>query len=95
MSATRGRNVIIGGVQVEPAGYGGRVNENLLTRPAYRYSGGGQIQPIPASLGFGHPLLDLGQVGAWRLITVGLAVAYVVGFHVMLGRTRLGIGPRG
>ncbi|HYR17891.1 MAG TPA: hypothetical protein VEQ15_00270 [Myxococcales bacterium] len=92
MPTIRGRAVQIGGMETD-AGANARTDDNnLLTRPAYRYVGGAP-SPIPATLGIGHPLLDLSTVGAWRLIAVAVAVAYIVGFHVTLGRARLGIGP--
>lgn len=94
MSTTRGRAIQVGGVETTD-GANGRTTglpNNLLTRPAYRITGG-QIQPIPSTLGIGHPLLDLSNVGAWRLIAVAAAVAYVIGFHVSLGRLNVGIGP--
>jgi len=62
-------------------------------RPAFRM----QASYLrPAAVGGpkqGHPLLDLSTVSGWRLVMVGLAVAYVVGFHVSIGRSRLGLGP--
>jgi hypothetical protein len=92
VSTVRGRAIKVGGVETDAAGFAARTDKNNLTRPAYRITAG-QIQPIPATLGPGHPLLDLSEVGSWRLIAVALAVAYVVGFHITLGRARLGIGP--
>lgn len=92
MSSIRGRAIKVGGVETQTVGAASRVDRNNLTRPAYRITAG-QVQPIPGYLGPGHPLLDLTQVGAWRLIIVGLAVAYIVGFHLTLGRARIGIGP--
>lgn len=91
MSTIRGRAVAVGGVG-GPEDAASRVDRNNLTRPAYRTSGG-QFQPIPTFLGPGHPLLDLSSVGAWRLIVVVGALAYIIGFHVTLGKVRLGIGP--
>jgi len=92
MSTIRGRAVQVGGMQVD-AGAAGRVGDNLQTRPAFRWSSG-QFQPLPAlGIGMDHPLLDLNSVASWRLLAVAAAVAYIVGFHVMLGSVRVGIGP--
>jgi hypothetical protein len=91
VSTIRGRAIQVGGVGGE-ADAESRVDRNMLQRPAYRITAG-QFQPIPATLGPGHPLLDLSTVGAWRLIAVGAALAYVIGFHVTLGRMNIGIGP--
>ena len=88
-----------GSIVVKPGGMGGgddagsRVDRNNLTRPAYRVAEG-QFQPTPQTIGPGHPLLDLSTVSGWRLVWVAAAVAYVVGFHVTLGRYRIGLGPR-
>jgi hypothetical protein len=92
MSSIRGRAIAVGGVQTDP-GATARTGGDGLTRPAYRITSS-QIQPLPGYLGIGHPLLDLSTVGAWRLIAVALAFAYVIGFHVSIGRARVGIGPR-
>lgn len=94
MSTTRGRAIKVGGVETDAAGFAARTGggNNNLTRPAYRITSG-QIQPVPGTLGLGHPLLDLSQVGSWRLIAVAAALAYIVGFHITLGRARLGLGP--
>jgi len=89
MSSIRGRAISVGGMATTEGASAGRP---AATRPGYRITAG-QMQPIPGSLGLGHPLLDLSSVGAWRLIAVGLALAYVIGFHVTLGRARVGIGP--
>lgn len=91
MSSIRGRAIKVGGVAAQD-GAEGRSDNNLLTRPAYRITSG-QFQPIPSMLGPGHPLFDLSTPGAWRLVAVAVAVAYVIGFHVTAGRVRLGIGP--
>lgn len=93
MSTIRGRAIKVGGVETDAAGFAARTDQNRLTRPAYRITAG-QIQPVPGVLGIGHPLLDLSTVGSWRLIAVAVAIAYVIGFHVTLGRARIGIGPR-
>lgn len=92
MSSIRGRAIKVGGVETDAAGFASRVDRNNLTRPAYRITAG-QVQPVPGILGPGHPLLDLSQVSSWRLIAVAVAVAYIVGFHVTIGRARVGIGP--
>lgn len=86
-----------GGVAVQD-GAGSRTNNLGMVRPAFAVSSNtGQRGAIGGPggpwLGLGHPIFDLADVSAWRLIAVGLALAYVVGFHVTLGRTRLGIGP--
>lgn len=90
-SGMRGR---LGGVATQ-AGAAPRASDLGVVRPAFTYSAGIK-QPVGgAGTGFslGHPLFDLSSVGAWRLIAVGVALAYVVGFHVTLGRTRIGLGP--
>ena len=94
MSSTRGRVVKQGGIAFQPQGAAPRTTDMGITRPAFTISAGIR-QPVggPGYLTLGHPLLDLSGVSAWRLIAVGVAIAYVVGFHVTLGRTRLGIGP--
>jgi hypothetical protein len=96
MSTIRGRAIMVGGMGGTGTPLGGaeaRTDPNtLLTRPAYRITSG-VFQPTPGRLDIGHPLLDLSSVGAWRLIAVAVAVAYVVGFHVTIGRARVGIGP--
>ena len=94
MSTIRGRAIKVGGVAFQD-GAAPRTNDLGVVRPAFAIHAGIR-QPIGGgSSGFslGHPLLDLSSVSAWRLIAVGLAFAYVVGFHVTLGRTRLGLGP--
>jgi hypothetical protein len=88
----RGRQ---GGVALQPAGAAPRANDLGIVRPAFTFSNGLRPAAGGASTGFslGHPLFDLSSVSSWRLIAVGLALAYVVGFHVTLGRTRVGLGP--
>jgi hypothetical protein len=99
MSTTRGRGraIKVGGMAID-LGASGRTESpphNNLTRPAYMTAQGFQSPAPPAAVGGGgHPLLDLSTVAGWRLVFVGVALAYVVGFHVTLGRTRLGLGPR-
>jgi hypothetical protein len=99
MATTRGRAIHVGGVggpaEVQP----GRVDPNNLVRPAYAISNEGRLRasggPAGVALGLGaHSFLtDPSQIGFWRFLIGGLALAYVVGFHVTLGRTRLGLGP--
>lgn len=79
-----------GGVATQPAGGEGRTTQSQITRPAFTI-GPGPGRPIGGAAGGG--LFDLSTVGAWRLIAFGIAVAYVIGFHVSAGRIRLGIGP--
>lgn len=93
MSTIRGRAIKVGGIATEPAGFSTRTGgaDDSVTRQAYQ-SAAGQIQPL-SNLTLGHPLLDLSQVGTWRLLAVAAAAAYVIGFHVSLGRFKLGLGP--
>lgn len=90
MSTIRGRAVKVGGVATQPQGAEGRTTAAQITRPAFTI-GPGPGQPMGGASGGG--LLDLSTVGAWRLIAVGVAFAYVIGFHVSAGKIRLGIGP--
>jgi hypothetical protein len=94
LGTIRGRAVKVGGVAFQQ-GAAPRTNELGVVRPAFAINAGIR-QPLGgAGAGFslGHPLLDLGSVSGWRMVAVGLAFLYVVGFHVTLGRTRLGLGP--
>ena len=94
MSTIRGRAIKVGGIATEPAGFStrtGGLGDNGLTRPAYQ-SAAGQIQPL-SNLDLGHPLLDLRGLPARRLAVIGLAAAYVTGFHLTLGRLGVGL-PR-
>lgn len=90
-SGMRGR---LGGMATQD-GAAPRASDLGIVRPAFAYNAGIKQPTGVGGAGFslGHPLFDLSSVGAWRLIAVGLALAYVVGFHVTLGRTRLGLGP--
>lgn len=97
MSTIRGRAVKVGG-QVVDQGAGARTDPTQLTRPAFRWSAG---RSIPTGQGGGSlgggttSLFDPSQITFWRFFWVGVAVVYVLGFHVTIGRTRLGIGPAG
>lgn len=95
MSTIRGRAIKVGGVAWQD-GAAPRTNDFGIVRPAFAINAGIR-QPIgggaSGGLSLGHSLFDLSSVSAWRLIAVGIALAYVVGFHVTLGRTRLGLGP--
>ncbi len=101
MSSMRQRgagNVIKQGGVATQDGAAGRTNAVGVPRAAFAVSSTtGQRGPVGGPggpwLGMGHPIFDLSEVSAWRLIAVGVAVAYIVGFHVTLGRTRLGLGP--
>lgn len=92
-SVASGSEVRPGGVATD-AGASGRTDPiSRITRPAYRTSQG-VTQPTggqggPAS----HPLLDLSTVSGWRTVFVLAALAYVAGFHITLGRFRVGAGP--
>lgn len=84
------RRVRTGGMMTD-AGASGRTDSgsNLL-RPAYSYQG--VITPGEGGAGAGHAVfLDLSNVASWRLIFVGAALAYIVGFHVSLGRLKLNV----
>jgi hypothetical protein len=97
MSTMRGRVIKQGGIAVQDGG-AGRTNGIGVVRPAFAVSSstgqrGAVGGPGGPWIGFDHPLFDPGSVSAWRLVAVALAVAYVVGFHVSIGKTRLGLGP--
>lgn len=93
----RGRSIRVGGQAVD-AGAAGRTDASQQTKPAFAFTAGWRI-PVGkvggTSVGGGetHPLLDLGSVSFWRFFWAGLALAYVIGFHVQLNGARLGIGP--
>lgn len=59
-----------------------------LTRsvPGYRTQRGGA--------GGSHPILDLSTVLGKRTLIAGIALAYIVGFHLSLGRFRVNFGGR-
>jgi hypothetical protein len=93
LSTIRGRAIKVGGVATQE-GAMGRQDANQVVRPAFKISAG--IKQPTGVGGFGlagSGLFDLSGVSAWRLIAVGLALAYVVGFHVTAGKLKLGIGP--
>lgn len=100
MSSIRGRSIKTGGMVVDVGGASGRTDASQQTRPAFKMTAG-IFQPKArtavggANGGSDHAalFLDPSSVGFWRLVIVAGAVAYIVGFHVSLGRTRLGIGP--
>lgn len=96
MASTRGRTGRVGGMAVD-AGASGRTDSSQLTRPAYKISAG-IFQPSGTSVGGPggvnvHPLFDINSVSFWRFFWTAAAVAYIVGFHLRLGRVRLGVGP--
>lgn len=82
---------------VDSGGASGRTDSSQMTRPAFKVSAGifqpRQKTAVGGAGGLGHPLLDPSTVGFWRLVIAGAAFAYIVGFHITLGRTRLGLGP--
>jgi hypothetical protein len=97
VSSIRGRVVKTGGV-VTDAGASPRTDAQQVTRPAFRFPQGSFRVPASAGgTGGGkagvHPYLDTSSVTFWRLVIVGLAAAYIVGFHVSLNGIKLGIGP--
>lgn len=95
MSSTRGRVGRVGGMAVDQ-GAAGRTDDSQQTRPAFKLQANWQSPlsktPVggPGSI---HPILDWNSVSFWRLFWTGAALAYIVGFHLKLGRVRLGIGP--
>ena len=92
MSSFRGRTGHQGNVAVQ-AGAEARTTPNGIVRPAFRMNAS-YLRPAQAGgPKAGHPLLDLSSVAGWRLVAVAAAIAYVIGFHVTIGRTRLGLGP--
>jgi hypothetical protein len=97
VSTIRGRAVRVGGVAVND-GAAGRTNpQTNATRPAFVIQAG--IRKPTGGAGFATggagqaSWFDPSQVYFWRLVAVGLALAYVVGFHVSLNGVRLGLGP--
>lgn len=94
MSTIRGRAIKVGGVAYQVGGADGRQDSNQVVRPAFKITAGIKEPTGVPGIGGAHAaLFDLSGVTAWRLIAVGLALAYVVGFHVSAGKLRLGIGP--
>ena len=92
-STIRGRAVKVGGVAVQ-SGAAGRADVSQVTRPAFTIQAGIRKPTGGAgSVAGGQSLFDSSSVAFWRLVAVGLAVAYVIGFHVTLGGMRLGVGP--
>lgn len=94
MSTIRGRAIKVGGVATQPEGWAARTDSSGVTRPAFTIQAGIR-KPTggPGYLVGPGALLDPSSVAFWRLVAVGVAVAYVVGFHVSLNGFRLGIGP--
>lgn len=103
-TSTRGRTARLGGVEFLDAsgGRAGRTNpQNQVTRPGFQYNAQIRVptQKPPLGAGGGGAVGFLGLFGDpssasfWRLVAVGLAFAYVVGFHVSLNGFRLGLGP--
>lgn len=97
MSSFRARVVKTGGV-VTDAGASPRTDQQQVTRPAFRFPAGTFRVPTGGTGGAvvksgQHPYLDTSSVTFWRLVIVGLAAAYIVGFHVSLNGFKLGIGP--
>jgi hypothetical protein len=95
MSSTRGRVGRVGGVAVDE-GAAGRTDASQQTRPAFKLSANWQ-SPLTKSpvggIGSIHPLFDPTSVSFWRFFWTGAAIAYIVGFHLRLGRVKLGLGP--
>lgn len=100
MSSIRGRSIKTGGMVVDVGGATARTDASQQTRPAFKMTAGifmprnrtSAVGGGSADSGHGH-LIDPSSVSFWRLVIFGGAVAYIVGFHLSLGRTRLGIGP--
>lgn len=101
MSTIRGRAIKVGGVNVADnpgGGAGGRTSpQTNATRPAFVIQAGLRKPTGGAGFATGNSgeasWFDTSNVAFWRLVAVGLAVAYVVGFHVSLNGVRLGLGP--
>jgi len=101
VSTIRGRAIKVGGVNVAEnpgGGASGRTNpQTNATRPAFVIQAGLRKPTGQAGFATGGAQLpgwfDTSSVGFWRLVAVGLALAYVVGFHVSLNGVRLGLGP--
>jgi len=92
VATTRGRAVKIGGVAVQPQGGAPRTTttgQSTLLRPAFSFNASVLKPTMPATL---TGVLDPSSVLFWRLLLVGLAVAYIWGFHVripIVGRVRV------
>ena len=86
--------VKVGGVAVQPQGGAARTDTSAtgassILRPAYSMNAGILKPTIPSSF---TSALDPNSVLFWRLLLVGLAVAYIAGFHVklpILGKVRV------
>jgi hypothetical protein len=99
MPTIRGRAIKVGGMATDGQGATARVDPvSQQTRPAFR-SAAQIFQPTGGAGGRGFgavgPLLDPSTVAFWRLLAVALALAYIIGFHVTLGRVKIGISGRG
>jgi hypothetical protein len=99
-TSTRGRTARLGGVEfLDPSGgRAGRTNpQNQVTRPGFQYNAQIRVPtqkpPLGAGGGAGSVFFDTSSAAFWRFVAVGLAAAYVVGFHVSLNGFRLGLGP--
>lgn len=101
MSTIRGRAIRVGGVNVAEnpgGGAGGRTSpQTNATRPAFVIQAGYRKPTGQAGFATGGAAqaswFDTSSVAFWRLVAVGFALAYVVGFHVSLNGVRLGLGP--
>jgi hypothetical protein len=86
--------VKVGGVATQPQGGAARsetssTGASSILRPAYTMNAGILKPTIPASF---TGIFDVRSVLFWRLLLVGLAVAYIYGYHVRLpvvGRVRV------
>lgn len=97
MSGFRGRAIRQGTVVTQPAGAAPRTTGDggtALLRPAFSFKSGVAMPGAGGAAAGGHgAFFDLSSVASWRLIFVGLAVAYIIGFHASLGRIGVRVGP--
>src|SRR5258708_7672391 len=96
MSGTRGRGintaVKVGGMATDDGASARTGGAGIQVRPAFQ-SAAGALQPLPPVDGQVSTLFDLSSVISWRLLIIAGAALYIWGFHVTLGRVRVGVGP--
>jgi hypothetical protein len=94
MASPRGRMVKVGGMVVQPQGGAARTDTSAtgassILRPAYSFNAGILKPTMPSSF---TSFFDTKSVMFWRLLLVGLAVAYIYGYHIklpILGKVRV------
>ena len=86
--------VKVGGVALQPQGGAARTDTSAtgassILRPAYSFNAGMLKPTMPSSF---TSFFDPNSVMFWRLLLVGLAVAYIYSWHIRLpivGRVRV------